>query len=125
VTWLLLYGVFTLAASRCLGICLDGLSTCLRVDGPLEGQGVLRCEKWCPIAFFGLFGRRGIIGTLRVWRDPWRIFYHLYSILCIFGLQPLCPLRRLVMMIFLFDFLFLDRCLLLYTPSVLSDALCF
>jgi hypothetical protein len=54
VMWLLLYGVF-LAASGCLGLCLDGLSTCLRVGGPLEGQGVLRCGKWCPLAFFGLF----------------------------------------------------------------------
>jgi hypothetical protein len=46
------------SALGCLGLCLDGLSTCLRVGGPLEGLGVLRGGKWCPLAFFGLFGGR-------------------------------------------------------------------
>jgi hypothetical protein len=36
----------------CLGFCLNGLLTCLRVGGPLEGLRVLRCGKWCPLAFF-------------------------------------------------------------------------
>jgi hypothetical protein len=40
------------AASGCLGLCLDGLSTCLLVGGSLEGLRVLRCEKWCPHTIF-------------------------------------------------------------------------
>jgi len=55
---LLLYGVFSLTALGCPGLCLDGLSTCLCVGGPLKDEGVLRCEKCCPLAFFGLFGER-------------------------------------------------------------------
>jgi hypothetical protein len=70
VMWLLLCGVFSFAASGCFGLCLDGLLTCLHIGGRLEGLGVMRCEKWCPLAFFGLFGGRGIIGALRIWRDP-------------------------------------------------------
>jgi hypothetical protein len=35
--WLPLCGVLSLAVLGCLGLCLDGLSTCWPVDGPLEG----------------------------------------------------------------------------------------
>jgi hypothetical protein len=50
------------------------------------------CEKLFPFACFGLYGGR----------DIRRIFYHLSSILCTFGLWSLRPLCRLVMMIFWF-----------------------
>jgi len=35
----------------------------LLVGGRVEGQGVLRFERWCQFAFFGVFGRREILGV--------------------------------------------------------------
>jgi hypothetical protein len=34
-----------LVVSGCPRLCLDGLSTCSLVGGPLEGRGVLQCGK--------------------------------------------------------------------------------
>jgi len=58
-------------------------------------------------------------------RDPRRIFYLRFSILCIFGEWLFCLHCSLVLLIFLFVFLFLDRRFLLYTSSVLRDTLRF
>jgi hypothetical protein len=38
------------------GLCLDVLSICLNAGDPLAGQRVLRCEKWCLHASFGVYG---------------------------------------------------------------------
>jgi hypothetical protein len=45
VMWLLLCEVLSLAVLGCLDLCLDELSTCLRVGGSLEGRRVMRCGK--------------------------------------------------------------------------------
>jgi hypothetical protein len=41
---------------------------------------VLQFGRWCLFAFFGVFGRREILGVLKTWRIPWRIlllhFFH-------------------------------------------------
>jgi hypothetical protein len=29
---------------------------------------------WCQSAFFGVFGRKEILGASRIWRVSWRIF---------------------------------------------------
>jgi hypothetical protein len=50
------------------------LLTYLPVGGSLEGQGVLRFGRWCQFAFFGVFGRKEILGVFKMWRVPWRIF---------------------------------------------------
>jgi hypothetical protein len=55
----------------------------------------------------------------------WRIFYLRFFILCIFGQWLLCPHYRLVLPIFLFVFLFLFRCFILYTAGVFRGALHF
>jgi hypothetical protein len=36
---------------------------------------VLWCERWCLCGFFGVYGKKGIIGALRTWRGRWRTFY--------------------------------------------------
>ena len=53
----------------CLGLCLDGLSTCWLLGGPLEGRGVPRFGRWCPLAPFGVYIGKETIGVLRTWRD--------------------------------------------------------
>jgi hypothetical protein len=58
----------------CLRLCLEELLTYLPVGGSLEGQGVLRFGRWCQFAFFGVFGRKEILGVFKMWRVPWRIF---------------------------------------------------
>jgi hypothetical protein len=35
---------------------------------------VLRFRRWCQSAFCGVFERKEILGVLRIWRVPWRIF---------------------------------------------------
>jgi hypothetical protein len=42
----------------CPGLCPNRLSTCLLVNGPLEGLGVLWCGKWHIFASFGAFGEK-------------------------------------------------------------------
>jgi hypothetical protein len=66
VLWSFLYSV----VSRCLGLCLDGLSTCLLVGGPLKGQGALQFGKWHLFASFGAYGGKETIGVLRIWKVP-------------------------------------------------------
>jgi hypothetical protein len=67
----------------------------LAVGGPREERGggggggwggVLRCGKWCLLAFFGVYGEREIIGALRIWRGPPRTYYYLVFVFCISGL---------------------------------------
>jgi hypothetical protein len=43
--WLLSCGILSSAVSGCLGLCLDGLLTCLHVGGHLVDQGVLLFGK--------------------------------------------------------------------------------
>jgi hypothetical protein len=57
----------------CLGLCLEELSIYLHVGRRRVGQGVLKFGKWCLFAFFGVFGRREILGVSKTWRIPWRI----------------------------------------------------
>jgi hypothetical protein len=70
---------------------------------------VLRSRKWCPCASFGVYGRKGTIGALKIWRGLWRTFYPIVFILRIFGLLLICPWCGLVMMISLLIFSFLVR----------------
>jgi len=58
----------------CFGLCLVELSTCLLVGRSLEGRGALRFGRWCQSVFFGVFGRKEILGVSRMWRVLWRIF---------------------------------------------------
>jgi hypothetical protein len=74
VMWLPLCGITFLLVLVCLESCLEELSTCLVVGGTLEGRGVLRFRRWCQSAFCGVFERKEILGVLRIWRVPWRIF---------------------------------------------------
>jgi len=74
VMWLLLCRIPFLIGLICLRLCLEELLTYLPVGGSLEGQGVLRFGRWCQFAFFGVFGRKEILGVFKMWRVPWRIF---------------------------------------------------
>jgi hypothetical protein len=91
---------------------------CLQV-----GQGVLRSEKWRPLAFFGAYGGKEITRTLRTWRRPLRRSYTPFITLYIFGLRLMCSSYLLVFLIFLL--VSLVRCFLLYIPSLLRGASCF
>jgi len=82
----------------------------LLVSGPLEGQYVLRCEKWFLFASLCVYGGKGTIGVLRIWKVHWRRFYPRFTILCTVGLRLMCTLCHLVLVIFLFAFLVLFRC---------------
>ena len=55
------YGIFSLVALGCLGLCLDELSTCLLVGGLLVVLGVVLCIRWCPIVFCCVFGGKEMI----------------------------------------------------------------
>jgi hypothetical protein len=80
VMWLLLCGIMSFLGLVCLGLCLGELSICLHVGGRQVGQGVLQFGKWCLFAFFGVFGRREILGVLKTWRIPCRILLpHFFS----------------------------------------------
>jgi hypothetical protein len=83
------------------------------------GQGVRQFGRWCLFAFFGVFGRREILGVLKTWRIRWRILLHRFYICCIFGRRLFCHLCLLAFLIFLFVFLYLLRRFLVYTSSVL------
>jgi hypothetical protein len=72
--WLTLCRVLSLLVLVCLELCLGESLTCLLVGGHLEGRGVMRFGRWCRHAFFGVFGRKEIIGVSKIWRGPWRIF---------------------------------------------------
>jgi hypothetical protein len=50
--WLPLCGVLSLVILGCLGLYLDGLSSCLLVGGPLEGRCVLQVWKMVPTCLF-------------------------------------------------------------------------
>jgi hypothetical protein len=58
--------VLSLLVLVCLGLCLGESLACLVVGGRLEGRGVLRFGRWCRHAFFGVFGRKEIIGVSRI-----------------------------------------------------------
>jgi hypothetical protein len=62
VMWFTLCGVLSLLVLVCLGLCLRKSLTCLLVGGHLESQRVPQFERWCQHAFFGVFGRKEIIG---------------------------------------------------------------
>jgi len=40
---------------------------------------------WCQSVFFGVFGKKEILGVSRIWRVPLRIFQLRFFIRCIFG----------------------------------------
>jgi hypothetical protein len=64
--WLPLYGILSSLDLVRLGLCLKELSTCLPVGGILEGRRVLRFGRWCQYSFFGVFGRKEILGVSRM-----------------------------------------------------------
>jgi hypothetical protein len=66
VMWLLLCSIAFLLDLVCLELCLEELSTCLLVNGSLEGQGMLQFGRWCQSAFFGVFGRKEILWTFGI-----------------------------------------------------------
>jgi hypothetical protein len=43
-------------------------------DNKSISRGVLRFGSWCQSAFFGVFGRKNILGVSKILRIPWRIF---------------------------------------------------
>jgi hypothetical protein len=86
------------------------------------GQGVRQFGRWCLFAFFGVFGRREILGVLKTWRIRWRILLHRFYICCIFGRRLFCHPCLIAFLIFLFVFLYLLRRFLVYTSSVLRGA---
>jgi hypothetical protein len=94
----------------------------LLVGGRQLGQEILQFGRWCLFAFFGVFGRREILGVLKTWRIPWRILLLRFFLCCIFGRKLFCHPCLLVSLIFLFVFLCLLRCFLVYTSSVLRGA---
>lgn len=63
----------------CLGLCLDGLLTCLHVGSHLADQGVLLFGKWPLFVSSGAFGGKETIEVLKTWKEPWKtlsLFYH-------------------------------------------------
>jgi hypothetical protein len=60
-TWLLSCGIFSLVVLECLGLCLDGLLTCLHVGGHLVDQGVLLFGKWRLFVSFDAYGGKETI----------------------------------------------------------------
>jgi len=121
VMWLPLCRIMFFLGLVCLELCLEELSIYLPVGGRLEGQGVLRFGRWCQFAFFGVFGRRKILGVSKTWRIPWRILLPRSFICCIFGRWPFCHPCRLSILIFcsfFFAFLGVSLCIL----SVYLDA---
>jgi len=127
--WLPLYGILSSLDLVRLGLCLKELSTCLPVGGILEGRRVLRFGRWCQYSFFGVFGRKEILGVSRMGKvfhgGYFSFFFFFFFILCIFGRWLFCPPCRLVLSIFLLVFLFLIKCFILYTSSILKGALRF
>jgi len=122
VMWLLLCGLMSFLGLVCLGLCLGELSIYFLVSGRRVGQGVLQFGRWCLYAFFGVFGRREILGVLKTWSIPWRILLHRFYICCIFGRRLFCHPCLIAFLIFLFVFLYLLRRFLVYTSSVLRGA---
>jgi hypothetical protein len=113
--WLLLCGVLSSVVLGCLGLYPDGLSTCLLVGSPLEGQGMLWFGKLSLFAPFGAYGEKETRGTLRIWKIPWKKFYHRSTLLCTFGLQLMSILCLLLLLTFSLAFLFLIRCFFVYS----------
>jgi hypothetical protein len=50
------FGALFSVVLGCPGLCLDVLLICMTIGGPLAGQGVQWCEKWCLRASFGVCG---------------------------------------------------------------------
>jgi hypothetical protein len=49
------------------------------------GRGVLQFGRWCLLAFYGAYGKKGTMDALRIWRGLSRTFYPRVFIFCIFG----------------------------------------
>jgi len=96
----LLCGIMSFLGLVCLGLCLGELLIYLHVGGRRVGQGVLQFGRWCLFAFFGVFGRREILGVLKTWRIPWRILLLRFFIRCIFGRRLFCLPCLLAFLIF-------------------------
>jgi len=64
-------------------------------------------------------GRSRSAVVLKTWRIPWRVLLLRFFLCCIFGRRLFCHPCLLVSLIFLFVFLYLLRCFLVYTSSVL------
>jgi hypothetical protein len=58
--WLSLCKILYSLDLVCLGLCLEELSTCLPIGEIQEGRGVLRFERWCQYAFFGVWNERNL-----------------------------------------------------------------
>jgi len=69
-TWLLLCGILSSIVSVYLGLCQDGLLTCLHVGGHLVDQGVLLFGKWHLFVSSGAFGGKETRGALKTWKEP-------------------------------------------------------
>jgi hypothetical protein len=101
--WLLLCGILSLVVSVCLGLCLDGLLTCLHVGGHLADEGVLFFGKWNLFVSSGAFGGKETIGVLKTWKEPWKRLF-------IVGLWLMSILCLSLFLTFSLAFLFLVRC---------------
>jgi hypothetical protein len=71
VMWLLPFGVPFLVVLGCHGLCLEVLLIYLIVSGPMAGLGLMQCKKWCLCASSGVYGKKGMICTLRVEKGHW------------------------------------------------------
>jgi hypothetical protein len=71
--------------------------------------------KMTHICLFWCLCREETIGALRIWKVPWKRFYPRSTLLCPFGLWLMSTFCLLLLLIFLLAFLFLIRCLLVYS----------
>jgi hypothetical protein len=94
----------------CLGLCLDGLLTCLHVGGHLADQGVLLFGKWHIFVSSSAFGGKETIEVLKTWKEPWKRLFLCSIILCIVGLRLMSILCLFLFLTFSLAFLFLVRC---------------
>ena len=70
VRWLIGYGALSLYLLACLGLFLDQFQTCSLVGGIGWGSIRLKFGTESHCASFGVFGRSGIRGLLRIWIVP-------------------------------------------------------
>jgi hypothetical protein len=73
--------------------------------------GVEPCGRWSLVAFCGACGGNTMRGSLRTKKEPLRISFPFSFILCTLGRLRSSHLYRLVLMISLYCFLFLLKCL--------------
>jgi hypothetical protein len=92
VMWLPPLGVLFLVVLESPGLCLEVLLICLIVGGPMAGLGVLWYEKWCLRASSGVYGRKGMIGSLRIERMLSKILSFFYEILYLWTAAYMSPL---------------------------------